>query len=56
MTNKAIESNSFLNCEDSSENVYQLNKNLGPPTEECIKCLLAENYKEGTDPKEWIMS
>jgi DNA ligase 1 len=45
-----------LKKDEEGENVYLPNHRLGPPTDSCIKCLLAENYKDGVDPTDWIMS
>jgi ATP-dependent DNA ligase len=56
MTDNAIELRSGLDIGEGGENVYLLNGRLGLPIDYCIKCLLAENYKEGTDPTGWIMS
>lgn len=46
MTDNAMWMNSGLANEDNGENVYLPNIHLGPPIDHCIKCLLAENYKE----------
>jgi hypothetical protein len=56
LTDNAMWHNSGIDTEDNGENVYKPNPFLGPPIDECIKCLLAENYREETDPTDWIMS
>lgn len=45
-----------MSREQEGDNVYPPNLRLGSPIDYCIKCLLADNYKEGTDPTGWIMS
>ena len=42
---------------DEEDNEYiDTQSKLGRPTSECIKVLLAETYKEDSDPTGWIMS
>jgi hypothetical protein len=56
MTDNAMRQNSAIISDSEGDNVYLPNPHLGPPIDHCIKCLLAENYKEETDPTGWIMS
>lgn len=56
MTDNAMQLKSNLSVADEGTNHYIPNLRLGPPIDVCIKCLLAENYKDGTDPTGWIMS
>lgn len=46
MTDHAMWMNSGAIDEGAEENIYLPNDRLGPPIDKCIKCLLAENYKE----------
>ena len=56
MTNNAMNQIQQQIDETEEQNIYPPNHLLGPPIDICIKCLLAQNYKEETDPTGWIMS
>ena len=53
-TSPAHSDRSYMDDEDNS--FADTHTTLGPPISGCIKVLLAEHYKEDTDPKGWIMS